>query len=79
MLPEGASVVPFVKRQVSLRELGVDGLSRGNMGEGIMKDPDIFLKDVPLNLGLHERSPEMVKWLCNVFGINLDDVLEPSD
>jgi hypothetical protein len=59
--------------------LGVDGLSRGNMGEGVMKDPDSFLKDVPLNLGLHERSPEMVKWLCDVFGIKLDDVLEPSD
>ena len=23
-------------------KLGVDGLSQGNMGEGVMKDPDIF-------------------------------------
>jgi hypothetical protein len=60
-------------------KLGVDGLSRGNMGEGVMKDPDIFLKDVLLNLGLHERSPEMVQWFCNVFGIKSSDVLEPAD
>jgi hypothetical protein len=60
-------------------KLGVDGLSRGNMGEGVMKDPDIFLKDVPLNLGLHERSPEMVQWFCDVFDIKNDDVLKPAD
>jgi hypothetical protein len=45
----------------------------------VMKDPDIFLKDVPLNLGLHERSPEMVQWLCDVFDIKSGDVLKPAD
>jgi hypothetical protein len=60
-------------------KLGVDGLSRGNMGEGVMKDPDIFLKDVPINLGLHERSPEMIQWLRDVFDIEENEVLEPAD
>jgi hypothetical protein len=60
-------------------KLGVDGLSRGNMGEGVMKDPDIFLKDVPINLGLYERSPEMIQWLRDVFDIENNDVLEPAD
>ena len=60
-------------------KLGVDGLWRGNMGEGAMKDPDIFLKDVPLNLGLHQRSPEMMRWLCEVFEVAQDNVLKPDD
>jgi hypothetical protein len=49
------------------------------MSEGVMKDPDIFLKDAPLNLGLHECSPEMIQWLCDVFAIEKDGVLKPAD
>jgi hypothetical protein len=30
-------------------KLGVDGFSRGNMFEGVMKDPEKFLEDVPLH------------------------------
>jgi hypothetical protein len=60
-------------------KLGVDGFSRGNMFEGVMKDPEKFLEDVPLHKGVGERSEAMMDWLCKTFGITSENVLEPSD
>jgi hypothetical protein len=34
---------------------------------------------VPLNLGLHQRLPEMMRCLCEVFDIAPDNMLEPAD
>jgi hypothetical protein len=59
---------------------GTDGLSRGDMLEGVMKG-DSMLSHVPLHVGAIERQPNLRKWLIEVFcckprGIKKVDRLE---
>jgi hypothetical protein len=46
---------------------GTDGLSRGDMLEGVMKG-ESMLSHVPLHVGAIERQPNLRKWLIEVFG-----------
>jgi hypothetical protein len=50
-------------------EEGTDGLSRGNINEGVMTGVDI-LGYIPLHLSGSERQPELLAWLLSV----LDEV-----
>ena len=45
---------------------GTDGLSRGDVGEGVMGGSEM-LSFVPLHLSVTERSPEVVKWIKGTF------------
>ena len=45
---------------------GTDGLSRGDMLEGVMKG-DSMLSHVPLHVGAIERQPNLRRWLKDVF------------
>ena len=41
---------------------GTDGLSRGNLFEGVLTDGNM-LKHIPIQRGACERSPELLKWI----------------
>jgi hypothetical protein len=46
---------------------GTDGLSRGDLGEGIMKGNKVMLDFVPLHLSAIERSPLLKDWINSWF------------
>ena len=43
-------------------EQGTDGISRGNLSEGVMAG-EKMLNFIPLNLGAVERHPPLLTWL----------------
>ena len=47
-----------------MQELGVDGLSRGTVSEGIINNGDFF-RYVPLALSALERSDTLKAWICD--------------
>ena len=61
---------------------GSDGLSRGNMSEGVMQGKSM-LSFVPLHLTASQRQPNLVKWIKTWAEINEDglslEVLTPKD
>jgi hypothetical protein len=57
---------------------GTNGLSRGNLLEGVMKGDD-FLSFVPLHLLALERSPDLEGWFKGMFRHNELEVLAPGD
>ena len=60
---------------------GTDGLSRGDMYEGIMRG-DSMLSHIPLHLSALERSPRLLTWVqswCCQFSKNKLEVLTPTD
>ena len=58
-------------------EQGSDGLSRGNLSEGVMKGVSMG-HYVPLHLNPLERSPALEDWLKSFMGSSTE-VLEPAD
>jgi hypothetical protein len=57
---------------------GTDGLSRGDLLEGVMKGED-FLSFVPLHLSALERSPELEGWFRGMFPHGELETLAPED
>ena len=57
---------------------GTDGLSRGNLLEGVMKGED-FQSFIPLCLSALDRSPELEGWFKSIFGRKELEVLAPRD
>ena len=57
---------------------GTDGLSRGNMGEGVMQNGDL-LSYVPLHLSALERSRSVADWVYSWAGLSKDNWLSPTD
>ena len=56
---------------------GSDGLSRGNVSEGVMRG-EAMSSFIPLNEGAFERSPSLKEWLRSWTGEELE-FLEPRD
>ena len=57
---------------------GTDGLSRGDLLEGVMKGDDI-LSFVPLHQSALERSTGLEEWLKETFSLNELETLAPED
>jgi hypothetical protein len=57
---------------------GTDGLSRGNLLEGVMKGEG-FQNFVPIHKSAMERSAGLDKWLRRKMGVRVLEVLEPKD
>jgi hypothetical protein len=62
-----------------MKDQGTDGLSRGDLLEGVMKGND-FLSYIPIHLSACERSPKLAAWLEKVFGDRDSlELLSPND
>jgi hypothetical protein len=46
---------------------GTDGVSRGDLSNGVLSGREM-LEYVPLNLGVHERAPELATWFSGACG-----------
>ena len=57
---------------------GTDGLSRGDLLEGVMKGID-FLSYVPVHLSALDRSPELEGWLRGMYPHGTLETLAPED
>ena len=56
---------------------GSDGLSRGNVSEGVMRGEEM-LSFIPMHLSALERSPGLASWVLSWAGDNVE-FLEPRD
>jgi hypothetical protein len=62
-------------------ELGIDGLSRGSLMEGVMKDPGV-LASVPFHLSAFERATDsaLLHWFQGWMGLDQDNKpLQPEE
>lgn len=50
-------------------EQGTDGVSQGDLVNGVMGGK-VMLNFIPLNLGVHQRAPDLVKWIAETCGGN---------
>jgi hypothetical protein len=57
---------------------GTDGLSRGDLLEGVMKGED-FLSFVPLHLSALDRSPDLEGWFRGMYPHGTLETLDPCD
>ena len=80
----GIHAAPTVLVHVSgerMKWQGTDGLSRGNLLEGVMKGENM-LTYVPLHLSALERSPRLLSWIKSWIEIPEApplEVLKPED
>ena len=59
-------------------EQGTDGLSRGNLFEGVMTGQDM-MSYIPIHLSAHERETNLLPWIRKWTNIPSLDVLTPRD
>ena len=57
---------------------GTDGLSRGNLAEGVLTGVNI-LKFIPLNEKVFDRSPEFMDWIKSWIDTSNSKFLKPQD
>jgi hypothetical protein len=62
-----------------MKDQRTGGLSRGDLLEGVIKETD-FLGHIPIHRSACTRSPSLVAWLEEMFGVgNLLEFLSPND
>ena len=59
-------------------EQGTDGLSRGNLFEGVMTGQDM-MNFIPIHQSAHERESSLLPWIRKWTGIRSLDILSPRD